>query len=197
LVIEPIDPDGRTLARGGLMRGWNRVLKQRGMLHRIGTRLTEDVAALLGDPPATTEWVDVAYYECVAEAVLQEVGEAQLAELFVDASRTGWAVLISRWGGSIVRVFGASPAIVLKHAEAAAKANTVGFALEWRPLGEREGDVFAHYPFRSRIHPAAAWGTAAACEIAGEAVGLKLRRERPRVEPGTRGGTSVRVRVSW
>jgi hypothetical protein len=87
-------------------------------LDRVSARLTNEVAVLLQEPPATTEWVDIAYYECVAEAVLQDVGEARLGDLFADAQRTGWAVLITRWGGSIVRVFGASPATVLKHAEA-------------------------------------------------------------------------------
>ncbi|NUO47583.1 MAG: hypothetical protein HOV80_01870 [Polyangiaceae bacterium] len=197
MLIEPLTPDGKTMARGGLMRGWKGVLLKHGLLERVCGRLTPEVISLVREPPASTEWVDVAHYECVAEAVLQEAGEARLADLFVDATRTGWAVLISRWSGSIVRVFGASPATVLKHAEAAAKANTVGFALEWSSQSPSSGELIAHYPFRKRMHFGAAWGTSAACQLAADAVGATMKRARPIIEPRPEGGLRVRAPVSW
>ena len=123
-MIEPIQPDGRSLAKGTLMRGWRDVLLKERLLEAVLARLTPEVAAMLRDPPASTEWVDVAYYECVAQAVCDQVGEERLDPLFVDAQRTGWVILLSRWLGGIVRVFGASPGAVLSRAEGAAKANT-------------------------------------------------------------------------
>lgn len=196
-MIEPIQPDGKTLAKATLLRGWNDVLRKYGLLPAIEARLTPEVVALLRDPPASTQWVDAAYYECVAQAVLEEVGEARLDELFVEAQRTGWVILLSRWLGSIVRVFGASPAAVLSRAEGAAKANTVGFALKWVDHGERSGELVVTYPYRPRIHPAAAWGTSSACQLAADAVGATMRRERPVIEATAEGGVRVRVRVHW
>ena len=196
-MIEPIQPDGRSLAKGTLMRGWRDVLLKERLLEAVLARLTPEVAAMLRDPPASTEWVDVAYYECVAQAVCDQVGEERLDPLFVDAQRTGWVILLSRWLGGIVRVFGASPGAVLSRAEGAAKANTVGFDLKWRPLTERSGELVATYPYRPRIHPAAAWGTSSACQLAADAVGATMRRERPIVESTPEGGSRVRVRVHW
>ncbi len=196
-LIEPLDADGRTLARAGLMRGWNGALRRAGLLDTISAKLTPQVRELLRSPPPPTEWVDAAYFECVAQAVLDQVGESQLDDLFLRAARSGWAALISRWAGGIVWVLGPSPANVLKHAQTAAARNTVGFSLLWSPTGERAGDLFAEYPFRRRMHPAAAWGTSIACQIAADAVGVTMTRERPVIEPGTNGGLRVRARASW
>jgi hypothetical protein len=196
-LIEPIRPDGRTLARAGLMRGWNEILRRAGVFEAVGRRLTPDVRELLARPPQPTEWVDVAHFECVAQAVLEEVGEARLDDLFLQAARTGWAALIIRWAGTIVWVFGPSPGNVLKHAQLAAKRNTVGFTLEWHPLGDTGGDLVAIYPFRDQMHQPAAWGTSIACQIAADAVGVTVARSRPVIETAPGGGLQVRVHASW
>ncbi len=196
-VIEPIRADGRTLAKGSLARGWAEVLRQHALTERVLARLGPEAALLITDPPAATEWVDMALFECIAEAVRLEVGEEQLATLFVEAQRSGWVVLLTRWLGPIVRVFGATPDAVLKHAEQAAKANTTGFTLRWTKLGEREGELVAHYHHRPEILLGAAWGTSAACQLAADAVGASIRCERPVVERAGDGGTRVRVRISW
>lgn len=195
--ILPIQVDGKTLAKGALARGWAKVLALHGLMTPVLARLTPEAAALLTDPPAATEWIDVALFECIAESVRLEVGEERLTKLFVEAERTGWVVLLSRWVGPIVRVFGASPGVVLKQAEGVAKANTVGFTLRWQPVDERSGELTAHYHHRAEILSGAAWGTAAACQLAADAVDTPVRIERPRIERASDGGTLVRVRVAW
>lgn len=196
-IVEPIDPDGKTLTKGTLMRGWSSVLSQRGWLERIAARLTPEVATLLRDPPAATQWIDVAYFECVAEAVRLEVGEPVLDELFVDAQKSGWVALLTRWGGGVVRVFGATPASVLRQAQAAARSTAKGMDIAWVETGERSGELCANYPHRARIHLGAAFGTSAACQLAADLVGATMKRERPVIEPLPGGGTRVRVRASW
>ena len=197
MVIEPIDPDGKTLARGSLVRGWASVLKQQKITDAVARRLTPEVEGLLREPPGPTEWVDVAYFECIAQAVQDEVGEERLDALFIEAQSSGWVPLLTRFAGGIARVYGPSPETVLKHAPAAAKANTVGFALSWEDLGADSGQLIAEYPFRPRIHPAAAWGTSAACELAARVVGVPVERDKPFIESMRGGGTRVRARLSW
>lgn len=197
MVIEPIDPDGKTLARGSLMRGWASVLKQQKVADAVALRLTPEVEGLLREPPGPTEWVDVAYFECIAQAVQDQVGEARLDALFIEAQSSGWVPLLTRFAGGLARVFGPSPATVLKHAPAAAKSNTVGFNLSWVELDGQSGELIAEYPHRRRIHPAAAWGTSAACELAARVVGVPIERDKPFIEPMSEGGTRVRARVSW
>lgn len=196
-MIEPIDPDGRTLVRGKLMRGWSSVLKQRGLLEAVALRLTPEVAALLREPPGPTEWVDAAHFECVAQAVLEEVGEQRLDALLVEAQSAGWVTIISRFAHGIVRVFGASPGGLFKHVPSAGKTTTVGVVVRWEEHGPNGGELIAEYPFRKRIHPASAWGTSAVCQIVSQVVGVPVTRERPVIEPMGRDGTRVRIRVRW
>lgn len=196
-VIAPIDPDGRTTTKGTLMRGWAEVLRKDGVLERVLGRLTPEVQALVRDPPPPTAWVDIAYFECVAEAVRLELGEDRLDSCFLRAQTSGWVALLSRWAGGVVRVFGPSPGAVLRHAHTAAKANATGMSIEWIDLGERTGELVAHYPHRKRIHEGAAWGTSTACQLAADVVGVAMRRERPVVAIDPAGGTLVRARCSW
>lgn len=196
-IIEPISADGRTQTKGTLMRGWSEVLRQRGVMEKILARLTPEVQVLLRDPPASTEWIDIALFECIAEAVRLELGEDVLDDLFLRAQQTGWVALLSRWASGVARVFGATPAVVLRHAHVPAKANTVGMSITWTDLGERRGELTAHYPFRPRIHRGAAWGTSTACQLAADVVGATIKRELPVVEPDPTGGTRVRARISW
>lgn len=185
------------MARASLMRGWSSVLKQRGLLDAVALRLTPEVASLLRTPPAATEWIDVAYFECVAQAVLEEVGEERLDALFVEAQNAGWVTIITRFAHGIVRVFGASPGGLFKHVPNAAKTTTVGFAVKWEESGPNGGELMAEYPFRRRIHPASAWATSAVCQIVSQVVGVPVTRERPLIEPMGRDGTRVRIRVRW
>lgn len=195
-VIEPIDPDGRSLAKGALMRGWHDVLREDRLLDTIAERLTPEVGVLLRDPPAGTAWVDVAHFECVAEAVRLEVGEERLGAYFVRAMRVGWVALITRFLGGLLKIFGPSPQTVFSRIENAAKANTVGFELEWQKLGEKNGELSAHYPFRPRIYQGGAWTTWAVCRLLGETIGVPLRLEAPRI--AKRGlGTVVVIAVAW
>ena len=169
-LIEPIDADGRTLAKGSLVRGWLQVLVADQLLDAVVARSVPEVVSLLKEPPVSSAWVDVAHLECIAQAVLLEVGEARILDLTVRSHRVGLVALLSRWLGGIIRVFGPSPHTVLQHAQAAAKANTVGFSMSWINLGDKHGVLEAHYPFRSRIHAGGAWATSVACTLAGEAV---------------------------
>ena len=195
-VIEPFDADARSLAKGSLMRGWHEILGAEKLLDAVCSRLTPEVAALLRDPPAGTAWVDVAFYECVAEAVRLEVGEERLMDFLVRAMRVGWVALLTRFLGGIIQIFGPSPHTVLSRTETAAKANTVGFVLDWKRLGETRGELSAHYPFRPRIHEGGAWVTAAVCRLVGETIGVPLRLRPPRIEK--RGvGTVVVIEVAW
>jgi hypothetical protein len=195
-VIEPIDADGRSLAKGNLMRGWHDVLQEERLIDTICERLTPEVASLLRDPPASTAWVDVAFFECVAEAVRLEVGEKRLMSYFVRAMRVGWVALLSRFLGGMIKIFGPSPHTVFARIENAAKANTVGFDLSWKKLGETSGELSAHYPFRPRIYEGGAWGTWAVCKLMDENIGVPLRLEPPRLSK--RGvGTVVVIAVAW
>ena len=195
-IIEPIDPDGRSLAKGALMRGWHDVLREDGLLDVICGRLTPEVAILLRDPPTGTAWVDVAHFECVAEAVRLEVGEERLGGYFVRAMRFGWVALITRFLGGLIKIFGPSPHTVFSRIESAAKANTVGFELDWQKLAEKRGELSAHYPFRPRIYQGGAWATWSVCRLLGETIGVTLRLKAPRIEK--RGlGTVVVITVAW
>lgn len=195
-VIEPIDADGRSLARGNLMRGWHDVLLEERLIDRICQRLTPEVASLLRDPPASTAWVDVAFFECVAEAVRLEVGEQRLADYFVRTMRVGLVALISRFLGGVIQIFGPSPHTVFTRIESAAKANTVGFELAWKRVGVTSGELCAHYPFRPRIYEGGAWGTWGICKLIGGTIGVPLRLEPPKI--GKRAsGTVVVVAVAW
>lgn len=196
-IIEPISADGRTKTKGTLMRGWAEVLQQRNVMPKILARLTPEVQALLRDPPASTEWIDIALFECIAEAVRLELGEEVLDELFLRAQHTGWVALLSRWASGVARVFGATPAVVLRHAHVPAKATAIGMTISWADLSDRSGELTAHYPFRPRIYKGAAWGTSTACQLAADVVGVKVKREVPVVEPDPAGGTRVRARISW
>ena len=179
------------------MRGWNEVLSRQELLERVLLRLTPHVASLLRDPPAVTEWVDLAYYECVAEAVRLEVGEDRLDKLFVDVERVGLAALITRWLSGIVRIFGPSPAVILRHASAAAKQQSIGLIFEWEDTGSRSGELTLTFPHRPRMHLRIAWGGSAAIQLLGDLVGAKILRETPVMDAAPSGGTRVRVKASW
>lgn len=195
-VIEPINPDGKTRTKATLLRGWNRVLAREGKLERILDRLTPASGALLGSPPLATTSVDVAHLECVAQAVLEEVGEAELDRLFLAASTEGYASLLTNFVGGLVRAFNPDPAFVLQKVPAAARQTTEGLDLVWTSTGPTSGELVATYLHRARIHPASAWGTRAAVRATERALGRTLEVGRPEVE--SRGGvTRVRVTVRW
>lgn len=179
------------------MRGWRETLTKVELLERVSARLTPEVAGLLMDPPASTAWVDMAYFECIAEAVRLELGEAELERLFVSAQQIGLTALVTRFASGIIRLFGASPGVILAHAQAASKSQTVGVDYSYRAMDERSGELMLTFPFRRRIHPGFAWGTAAGFQVAADIVGVTLRRDRPVLEAAPGGGMRVRVLGRW
>lgn len=195
--VLPLDPDGRTLSKGSVMRGWRDVLEKVEVLERVSTRLTPEVAALLVDPPAATAWIDMAYFECVAEAVRLELGEAELDRLFVQAQNIGLNAVLTRFASGLIRLFGASPGAVLSHAPAAAKNQTVGIEYAYRAIDDRSGELSLTFPFRRQMHTGIAWGTAAGFQVAADFVGAKIQRQRPVLEPAPGGGMRVRVIGRW
>ena len=167
------------------------------VLDRVSARLTPEVAALLLDPRASTAWVDLAYFECVAEAVRLELGEAELAKLYVRSQQLGLTALLTRFASGVIRLFGASPGVVLSHAPAAAKSQTVGVVFNYSAQGDRSGELTVTFPHRRRMHLGVAWGTAAAFQIAADVVGVSIRRQRPILEAAPEGGMRVRVTGDW
>jgi hypothetical protein len=196
-LIDPIEPDGRTLAKGSIVRGWVEALITGGLMRAVIARSVPEVATLLRDPPASTAWVDVAYLECISEAVRLEVGDEQVLDLSLRAHRVGLVALLSRWLGGIVRVFGPSPHTVLKHGESAARANTVGMTMSWTKLGDKHGELGAYYPYRNHIYLGAAWAVGAACLIVGETVGARMTLKPPRITKPQAGGSLITIPCSW
>jgi hypothetical protein len=195
--VEPIQPDGRTLAKGSIVRGWHDALITDQLMTAILARSVPEVAQLLRDPPASTAWVDVAYLECIAEAVRLEVGDKRVLELSLRAHRVGLVALLSRWLGGIIRVFGPSPHTVLRQGESAAKANTVGMTMTWTELAEKRGELVASYPHRPHIYLGAAWAIGAACLIVGETVGVKMKLSAPKISSPKEGASVVTIGCAW
>jgi hypothetical protein len=196
-IIEPIDPDGRTNSRANLMRAWRDVLEREHLLDRIRARLTPRVADLLARPPAATEWLDVAYYECVSEAVLEELGEAELTRLTFEINRRGFAALHTRFTLRLVRLFGPNPHAVFEQIPRAASITTQNIETSWQRLGPRSGEFVMVYPLRGRIYPSACWVTVGAIRAAGEALGIDLAWDPPVIEAPKPGVTRTSVRVRW
>lgn len=196
-LVEPIQPDGRTLAKGGIVRGWHDALITDQLMTAVLARSVPEVVQLLVDPPPSTAWVDVAYLECIAEAVRLEVGDKRVLELSLRAHRVGLVALLSRWLGGIIRVFGPSPHTVLRQGESAAKANTVGMSMTWTARGEKSGDLTTSYPYRPHIYLGAAWAMGAACLIVGETVGAKMNLDTPRITSPKEGASVVTISCAW
>lgn len=195
--VLPLDPDGRTLSKGSVLRGWREVLMRVEVLDRVSARLPPEVAALLNDPPASTAWIDMAHFECVAEAVRLELGEAELDRLFVQAQNIGLNVMLTRFASGVIRLFGASPGVVLSRASAASKSQTVGIEYAYRAIDDRSGELMLTFPFRRRMHPGIAWGTGAGFQVAADFVGVTIQRQPPVLEPAPGGGMRVRVVGRW
>jgi len=139
--------------KGNILRVWARAVEKAGILPRVESRLSDETLALLKNPPLAGSWTEAAPLSELFLAVHDICGRDTALKLARSTTKEIAPFYMSMLG-SLLRLFGTSPASLFQRLHELVKQTMDGLEYRWVATGERSGTMEVIYPPGSTVNQA-------------------------------------------
>jgi hypothetical protein len=133
------------MTKGTVPRSYLAVLAEDGLLETVRARMPAADRAAITPTPLASAWIDATHMDALLAATLEHVGEPRFRVIAGRAARysAGFARPVIE---GLLRVFGASPLVLLRRIAMLGETTARGVGFEFTASGERSGVVELRLP---------------------------------------------------
>jgi hypothetical protein len=129
------------MMRGSVLRGITRAVAAADLLDPVRAAVSDEVRALIDDPPLSVRWISHGAMEEIAVAATSLVGLRQWGEIAYVAARDGILPILRGPCESFLRLFGATPITLLSRLDTITALSVRGLRFHFAASSERDGDL--------------------------------------------------------
>lgn len=187
----PPDTEERVTS-GNAVRGLLAELKSRGLFDVVRAGVSPEAQAMMDAPPLFIAWVPSRRHEELLVRLWEVAGNEKAQQIVQACMLNAVGPLILPLFKTYVRIFGGSPASVLKNLGKVVSVQSRGIQIEYEPQTERSGYFTVRYPEPVSDSIYSSWE--GALRFGKEISGPTFTVGRFEISEGGKVG---RVRVAW
>lgn len=126
---------------GTTIKAYLPILTKQGWLEPVRARVSEPVRAMLDAPTRVKAWIDSSQVDEIYVAVEQVAGEDGVRLLTSESTRASFAPIVRRLAGTLLGLFGATPATLLSRGDALTSSFVRGASFTWTEDGPHAGTL--------------------------------------------------------